>query len=125
MTAPRTRSAAVTAYCKGCIHDSAAFGTWREQVAACPAVDCPLWRFRPLQDSASCPDWIKSRNPADLPEGWARIHQADAVRMMRRWIADKAHGLPVQHGGETRTHGSMVLPTPAPAMPETRADALP
>lgn len=123
MNAPATRGAAIAAYCRQCIHDPAAFGTWREQVAACPAVDCPLWRFRPVQDGASCPEWIKSHGPANLPEGWARVHQADAVRMMRRWIADKANARPVQHGGATSSTGAMQHPCPTPSAPETPAPA--
>ncbi|MGH8147643.1 MAG: hypothetical protein ACREPY_15090 [Rhodanobacteraceae bacterium] len=121
MNAPMTRGAAIAAYCKQCIHDSAAFGTWREQVAACTATACPLWRFRPLQDGPSCPDWIKSRDPADLPDGWAKIPQADAVRVMRQCIADKTAGRAVQRGGATRTHGAMELHRPTPRAPETRA----
>lgn len=39
--------AAVDAKCKDCIYDpQCGLGTWREQVAQCPAVDCPLWPVR-------------------------------------------------------------------------------
>jgi hypothetical protein len=110
MTAPKTRGAAIAAYCKQCIRDPAAAGTWREQVAACPAVDCPLWRFRPVQDGPSCPDWIKTHSPDDLPEGWAKVPQADAVRTMRQWIADKRSARPVQAGGTTRSTTARVTP---------------
>jgi hypothetical protein len=75
---PRTRGAAIAAYCRQCIHDPAAAGTWRAQVAVCTCTDCPLWRFRPIADAV--PPWIKSRNPADLPEGWTGTDQAAAVR---------------------------------------------
>ena len=99
---PRTRGAAIAAHCRECIHDPAALGTWREQTAACTRTTCPLWRFRPVQAGASCPKWIASHDPADLPGGWPEIEQAEAVRMMRASIADKAHGCAVQRNAETR-----------------------
>jgi len=45
---PSTRGAAIAAFCKDCGHDPGARGTWREQVAACVAGNCPLHRFRPM-----------------------------------------------------------------------------
>lgn len=121
MNAPKTRGAAIAAKCKDCIHDPAATGTWREQVAACQSIDCPLWRFRPVQDGPSCPAWIKSHDPADLPEGWTRLEQSEAVRRMRQWIADKANAQPVQAGRGTRAPDPMQPPCPSPAMPKTHA----
>jgi len=38
---------AINAKCRDCIHDSAAPGTWREQVAACTSPKCPLFELRP------------------------------------------------------------------------------
>lgn len=32
--------------CRDCIHDTAAPGTWREQVAQCSCITCPLWPYR-------------------------------------------------------------------------------
>ena len=110
MNTPTTRGAAIAAKCKDCIHDPAAAGTWREQVAACQCTDCPLWRFRPVQNGPSCPAWIKSHDPADWPEGWARLEQSEAVRRMRQSIADKANARPVQAGRGTRGTGAMVTP---------------
>lgn len=81
MTAPKSRGAAIAAHCRGCIHDASALGTWREQVAACCITACPLWGYRPLP--ANAPDWIKSRNVADLPEGFAKLHHDDAIRTLR------------------------------------------
>jgi hypothetical protein len=123
MSAPATRGAAIAAYCKGCIHDAAAVGTWREQVAACTACDCPLWRFRPVQDGPSCPHWIKSRDPADLPDGWAMLEQTEAVRTMRRWIADNASARAVRADASTRNSAAMVQPTPAADAPPPHASA--
>ena len=45
---PSTRGAAIAAFCKDCGYDPGARGTWREQVAACPAGNCELHRFRPM-----------------------------------------------------------------------------
>ena len=41
---------AIANHCKGCIYDSLAGGTWREQVEACPIVKCELYQHRPLTD---------------------------------------------------------------------------
>jgi hypothetical protein len=101
--APRTRGAAIAAHCRECIHDPNAPGTWREQVAACGSTSCALWRFRPVQDGRSCPSWIKSRDPADLPADWPKVDAAEAVRRMRASIGDKANARAVQAGAETRT----------------------
>ncbi len=104
MTAPKTRGAAITAHCRECTHDPSAMGTWREQVAACHITACPLWTFRPLP--AHAPDWIKSRNPGDLPDGYGRLRHDDAIRTLRGNIdARGAYGpetgprLTTQHGG--------------------------
>ena len=105
-----TRGKAITNYCRSCIHDPAAFGTWREQVAACPAVACPLWRFRPLQDRALCPSWIHNRDPADLPENWATTAQPDAVRAMRKATADMVCARAVERGGEASPARIEALP---------------
>lgn len=35
-------------YCKGCIYDSEASGSWREQVEKCTAEECELWEVRPV-----------------------------------------------------------------------------
>ncbi|MEO8804131.1 MAG: hypothetical protein ABI304_01985 [Rudaea sp.] len=81
MTTPKTRGAAIGQMCRGCIYDPAAAGTWREQVATCCIVDCPLWRFRPMPRTP--PHWIASRVPADLPEGWASLPHDEAIRRIR------------------------------------------
>lgn len=45
---PSTRAGAITAFCRSCGYDPMDRGTWREQIFACPAGDCPLHRFRPM-----------------------------------------------------------------------------
>jgi hypothetical protein len=46
-----TLRAAVNAKCKECIFDPAdGCGTWRQQVAACTSLGCPLFPLRPLPD---------------------------------------------------------------------------
>ena len=47
MTA-NSRAAAINAYCRACVVDDMAAGTWREQVAACPSAGCALFPFRPV-----------------------------------------------------------------------------
>ena len=51
-----SRTAAINAYCKGCIYDKMAPGTYREQIERCPSgptakVPCPLWPYRPVSVS--------------------------------------------------------------------------
>lgn len=44
--------AAINAKCKDCIYDPlCGGGTWREQVAQCSAIACPLWTVRPAPSS--------------------------------------------------------------------------
>ena len=38
---------AINAHCKQCVSDELAGGTWREQVAGCQGVSCPLYPVRP------------------------------------------------------------------------------
>lgn len=45
---------AINLMCKQCIHDpDGGTGTWRQQVAACTAENCPLFAYRPLPYSAA------------------------------------------------------------------------
>jgi hypothetical protein len=38
---------AINDYCKGCIYDSLAPGTWMKQVEDCSSPDCELYPVRP------------------------------------------------------------------------------
>lgn len=62
---------AIDSMCRACIHDPAAPGTWREQVAQCSVLDCPLWPVRPAPTSGAfanpprdratvTPEWLKA-----------------------------------------------------------------
>lgn len=42
-----TRKQAMDAMCRGCICDELAGGTWRQQVDACRATECPMHEHRP------------------------------------------------------------------------------
>lgn len=97
MKAPTTRGAAIAANCRDCVHDPAALGTWKEQISACSRTACPFWRFRPL--SGNAPVWLKSRNAADLPEGWSSLNHDEAIRRLRGITDEKAHGCAVQANG--------------------------
>ncbi len=44
---------AVDAFCKGCIYDKGAEGTWRGQVSECPSTLCPLYKVRPVSQGVS------------------------------------------------------------------------
>lgn len=63
--------AAIDSMCRACIHDPAAPGTWREQVAQCSVLDCALWPVRPAPTSGAfanpprdratvTPEWLKA-----------------------------------------------------------------
>ena len=61
--------AAADAHCRGCIHDPlSGGGTWREQVAQCSALDCPLWPHRPAPNSG--PFANPCRDPQAVAEDW-------------------------------------------------------
>jgi hypothetical protein len=94
MAAPSTRGAAIAAKCRDCIHDSEAAGTWRQQVTACPAIDCALWAFRPL--AGGVPDFIASRDAAQIPPSWRSLPQDKAVAMLCGKASDLPHRLPAQ-----------------------------
>ncbi len=89
-----TRSQAIAAYCRECIHDPQAAGTWREQVAICGCTDCPLWGYRPLPGNA--PPWIASRDAGDPQQGFAGMPHDDAIATLRGNIAVNPHGCAVQ-----------------------------
>jgi hypothetical protein len=38
---------AINDFCRSCIYDPAAEGSWRAQVRACTAPACPLYKVRP------------------------------------------------------------------------------
>lgn len=110
-----TRSQAIAAKCRECIHDPAAAGTWREQVAICGCADCPLWRYRPLPRSA--PPWMASRDPSDLPAGFSGLGHDGAIATLRGNIDAKAdsarvglHRGPCMEGAATTLPGRQVTP---------------
>lgn len=51
MTARTSLRSLVDAKCRECIYDPCAPGTWREQVARCGGVNCPLYSARPAPRS--------------------------------------------------------------------------
>ncbi len=59
---------AINAKCRACIHDPAAPGTWREQVAQCSVPRCPLWVVRPAPSGGPFAD--PPRDPATVTREW-------------------------------------------------------
>lgn len=100
MNSPTTRGQAITAYCKGCIHDSAAARNWKQQVPACLATDCALWRFRPV--GRGTPSWIQSREPTDLPKDWSTLPHDEAIRRLRSGTPNLPGRGALQATNETR-----------------------
>jgi hypothetical protein len=75
---------AINAKCKDCIYDpNCGGGTWREQVAQCSAIACPLWTVRPFPRAglyAKCPRKLEdvTREWVKLPVGYANLgHRSD------------------------------------------------
>lgn len=59
----------IDAKCKDCIYDPVCGGgTWREQIAQCSSVSCPLWPVRTGPGSGPWADY--PINPAAIPAGW-------------------------------------------------------
>src|SRR5690606_32860838 len=79
---------AIDAKCRDCGAADAGMN-WREHVATCPAIDCPLWRVRRL--SRNAPGWLASRNIADLPDGWRSLPQEQALAMLRNRPGNGSH----------------------------------
>jgi hypothetical protein len=44
---PNSLRLAINAQCYDCIYDKSDVGSWRQQVAACPSANCPLYCQRP------------------------------------------------------------------------------
>ncbi len=59
---------AINAKCRECIHDDAAPGTWREQVAQCSMPRCGLWPMRPAPSGGPFAD--PPRDPATVTRQW-------------------------------------------------------
>ena len=60
---------AIDAKCKDCIYDpQCGGGTWREQIAQCSSVCCPLWPIRTGPRSGPWADY--PTDPATVPPEW-------------------------------------------------------
>ncbi len=44
---PKSLRLAINAQCYDCIYDKTDIGTWRQQIEACPSINCPLYCQRP------------------------------------------------------------------------------
>lgn len=102
MNAPKTRGGAIAAFCRQCIYDKHAHGTWTEQVGACTNTGCPLWKFRPLP--ANAPAWLRARDPERLPDGFVTPDTDHVLALIRGDAADS------QRNPENRP--SVALETP-------------
>ena len=48
---PKSLRLAINAQCYDCIYDKTDIGTWRQQIEACPSINCPLYCQRPKATS--------------------------------------------------------------------------
>jgi hypothetical protein len=79
-----TRQQAINAKCKDCIYDPlSGHGTWREQVALCASISCPLWPHRPFPRRGS-PLASAPRDPATVPAGWVNASAEQAKLMLQQ-----------------------------------------
>ncbi len=69
--------AAINGKCRDCIHDPAAPGSWRAQVAQCSCPSCPLWPVRPAPSSG--PFASPPRDPATVGREWLTRPMGEAV----------------------------------------------
>ncbi|MGH9811325.1 MAG: hypothetical protein ACRD9W_29465, partial [Terriglobia bacterium] len=68
---------AINSKCRDCIHDAAAPGSWRAQVAACPCIRCPLWPYRPAPSVGPLAD--PPRDPKTVSREWVSMPHGMAV----------------------------------------------
>lgn len=59
---------AINDMCRRCSYDALDVGTWRAQVEACSADDCPLWPYRPRRTKKSEDSAELAENPAEDSE---------------------------------------------------------
>lgn len=69
-TGPPTRSQAINGMCRSCTYDPHQPGTWRQQVAACSVIACPLWPVRPAPSSGPLSN--PPRRPEDVTPEWRK-----------------------------------------------------
>lgn len=70
--------AAIDAKCMDCIYDpKCGGGTWREQVAQCSALECPLWPVRPAPGSGPFSNPYRERRA--VLQGWVDLPVGRAV----------------------------------------------
>jgi hypothetical protein len=61
----------IDAKCKQCVYDPlCGGGTWREQVAQCTVLACPLWPIRTGPKSGPYKDY--PTDPANCPDEWLK-----------------------------------------------------
>lgn len=87
---PRSLRGAINATCRQCIHDAAAPGTWREQVAQCTVTRCGLWPVRPAPSGGPFAD--PPRDPAGVSRDWLARPVGRAETGHRRTVATTAGG---------------------------------
>ena len=78
---------AIANYCKGCIYDPLAGGTWREQVENCTIPRCELYAYRPRAKrvrEAEREAWLNSLTTEQrIAEGLKSKARAENLRLIR------------------------------------------
>jgi hypothetical protein len=79
--------AAINAKCKDCTYHPSNGGSWRQQIAVCTSVSCPLWPVRPAPKGVDVP-----RDPKVVSIDWIRTGHAEAIAALRRNTPKVANG---------------------------------
>jgi hypothetical protein len=80
--AAKTRGTAISAKCRQCSYDCHAPGTWREQIAQCSVIACPIWPFRPAPSGG--PFANPPRDPENVSREWRRLPVGSAFSALGR-----------------------------------------
>lgn len=78
---------AIKNYCKGCIYDHKAGGTWVEQVEGCTVVNCELYNHRPITNKTRL--FLREKEIALLPPREREIVEKRKIFMSK--IRQESH----------------------------------
>lgn len=116
----RSLRASIDAHCRDCGACDAG-SNWREHISCCPTVRCHLWLVRPM--SRYVPDWLASRDPKTLPDGWCKLPMEDALTRLRGGdidgscdTANMSCGTKPTEAGEVGQHSAVAPPYPPEAV---------
>lgn len=81
MTRPSLRRA-IDAKCRDCGGQEGGERHWRGHCSFCPVIGCALWPVRPITGE-NPPEWLTSRDPSRLPQGFLQLSTEEALALIR------------------------------------------